>query len=815
MFKGITGDWLYALRLLVRHPKFTISAVFCLALGIAPNIMLFSLVNEALLQPPKVPRQETLISLSTYTDEDGERDDSPFTYPDYLAVRETAGLEGMAVLSFASAILGSRNRGYEVTSMMVSDNYFEVVGEEAYLGTYFREPGVLVPGQNAAIVLNYAFWRDTFGGDPDIIGSTLRINSYDYTVVAVTPPYFEGFIKVYSPDVFIPLSMGPLFYGEGSDRLTAHDHRWLVAVGRIEEDTDLAALNSNLEQTALNLEQQYPDSHLRRRFRAGDYLNIPGAPGETLRNMVIAIMSLFILVMITVCLIVASMYIAFTTERRKEMAVRIAMGARRGRIFRQVLSEAVLQAFVALVPAFLVSILLLDFVGDLYPRFQFLKTAVRQPGGLLYALIITLLAGLLFGLIPAIHAGRQNVFTVLKDQAGLGSAPPSVSLIRKLLTIGQFAFAVILLVVAGSVISTLRRGGSAELGIDAEHLARFRFEPLKHGYTPEEARKIGRELAEALGRQAGVVDVSLSRLSSFEVNHRTRTYLAPISEDLEVGARLIAAYNYVAPNFFETVGLPILEGRAFKEGDHDRAGYRCIISRYTADQLWPGQNALGKTVSVHGGDLTAEVVGIVDNAKYNSPLEDPTVFVYLPLDPILDHELTLSIRTSIDPQAVLPELRKKLVEFDRTLIPDNLTTVKEDLGSALVTVRILAGVLVSLGIFAWIPAMIGLLGAVSYQMRLKQREIGIRAALGAHPKTLVRLLMRRGLVWIFWGTLIGIPIGILALSPLASSLSMPIEADWLSIGVLLPAVFVVVLFAVWIPARRFAKVNPMKVLRYE
>jgi Acidobacterial duplicated orphan permease len=819
MIGDLVQDLRYALRTLRRSPGFTLVAVLTLALGIGANTTIFSVVSAVLLRPPaEVHEPDRLVSVYT-SDYSGPRYGTS-SYADYLDfLSGTTQLSGLAAfapspLNFSTDGAASRVWGEEVTG-----NYFAVLGVVPALGRTFADDGGSAPGSDPVAVLSYGMWQRAFGADSGVIGRKVQVNGYPFTVVGVAPPRFAGSMRGVQADIWVPYLMrGVLAPGDGG--FTQRGDRGLFVMGRLAPGATLATAQASFDVIARRLHDAYPsywgDVHEEARaitlLAERDARVIP-----QLRGAVVSFLGLLMavvgLVLLICCANVANLLLARAAGRRRDVAIRLALGASRGRLVRQLLTESALLALLGAVLGVLLAKLAMGFLVAFKPPLPIpvaLDLAVDR-GVLAFTAVVAGVTGLIAGAAPTLKAARLDLVPALKGGTPDGSPRRWRPALRNVLVVGQVAVCVILLAMAGLLLRSLRAAQAVDLGFDPQGIALFSIELGSQGYTEARGAAFYDDLIGRVGSLPGVRAVSLAEsvplgLSYSRRGVRVEGYQPRQGEDLEFGA------NIVAPGYFDVVRIPMARGRAFTV--RDRAGSLpvVIVNESFADRFWPGEDPIGKRIG--DGEVLREVVGVARDSRVRSLNEGATPFFYLPYLQRYEPNMILEVRTAGDPAAVVPIVRREIAALDRDL-PVQVQTMEEALGLSLLPQRVGATLLGVFSVLGLVLASIGLYGVVAYAVTQRTRELGIRLALGAETRDIYRVVIRQGMSLMIVGVTIGIAVALLLTRLVRGLLFGVSPADPLTLGVVVAILTVVALLASYVPARRATRVDPLVALHEE
>ena len=812
--ENLLADVGYGLRMLRRSPGSTAAVVMALALGIGMNTTVFSFVNALLLRPPRrVEAPNKLVELWLHNRvASGIQGYLPLTYPDYVYYRDhNQSFTGMLAFDGdpLSVIWNRFGEGQVVQGQLVSGNFFSLLGVNALLGRTFLPEDDQTGNR---VVLGHSFWQQRLGSDPQVVGKSLLLNGTNFNVIGVAPSGFAGLLVAIEPDFWAPATMVERITRD-SGRLTSRQAHWLLAVGRLKPGVDATRARAEMNRLSSVIEQDHPDTNKNLGATLFPAALVPGPYRGYVSAFTGLLMAVFALVLLIACVNAASLLLARATGRAREMAIRSALGAGRGRLIRQMLVESTLLSGLAgsagLVLAYWTAPLLLALKPASLPITLSIPLDWRV---LAFTASVSLFTGVAFGLTPALHSAKTQVAPILKDEAQ--SASYRKSRLRSFLMIGEIATCVVLLVGATLCVRSLVNASSIDPGFDTQQVAVATLDPGSLGYSEAQVRGFYEQLSQHIGVLPGVFSTSF-------VNHLPLGSAREQSSAIE-GNRSAAGQNgvpvdvlRVAPGYFETMGIPLLRGRDFipeesKSSNQASIG-AAIINDAMAQKLWPNQDPVSRRIRL-GEDTGLEIIGVVKTGKYRTLGEEPIPLVYLPR---LPSRRTLVVHTSGDPTALLDTIRREIQTVDPNIAATDLETMQQYMTLPLFPARTTGLLLGASGILALLLTCIGLFGVISYIVSQRTHEIGVRMALGARRADVLKLVFGHG----FAVTSIGLAVGLAAAFGLTRFLSSllygirpndPVTLLGVSLGLVLVA-----LLACYLPARRAMRVDPMVALRYE
>jgi predicted permease len=808
-------DLRFGLRMLLKNPGFTLVAVLTLALGIGANTAIFSLVNALLLRPlGGVAEPGRLVQVGRqYSDKSYLSDSS---YPDYLDYREqNTTLSGLALLSPTAFHLSSGQEAERVEGEFVSGNFFEVLGVRPTQGRLITPADEQGADASQVTVLSHRLWRRRFGGETSVIGKTIKLDGHDFTVVGVASEEFEGTKVGARCDVWAPLLTLRQIDPRGASRFEQRRPSWLGMFGRLKPGVTVEQARAEFGAINERLKQSYPqmagvgvhpdlgrDVEVRRHLRRFAY-----APFAAVG-----------IVLLIACANVAGLLLARAAARQKEIGVRLALGAGRLRIVRQLLTESLTLALLGGAAGLAIGLWLTEGMRRLLPE-RYLFLSFNLDFGVdwrvfSFTLAVAVLTGVLFGLVPALQASKPDLVPTLKDARLAGPRGGRAGL-RGALVVTQVALSLTLLVAAGLCVRTLRNARSIDTGYEIERVLTARIDLGKQNYTQAQGQSFHRQLLERLQALPGVQAAGLAvTLPLNDVRWETGIY--PERED---SRRAQTFQNLVSPRYLETMTIPLLLGRQFSERDDAQAPPVAIINQTLARRFWPNENPLGKRLTWKTGpdaNQTAEVIGVARDIKGRDLFEATgPPMLYLPLLQHYQPSVVLHLRASVEPGQLTAALRREVNALDRNLPVHSIQPLSEHLSATLTPQRLLAGLGAGFGLLALLLAGVGLYGLLAYTFAQRTPEIGVRMALGAQTGAVLRLVVTQGMKLALAGVGFGL-VAAFGLSRLLKGLLFGVSAlDPLTFVASPLLLIVVAMLACYVPARRAAKTDPLAALRHE
>jgi predicted permease len=814
VFAGILQDVRIAVRGLARNRAFVLVAVLSLALGIGANTTIFSLVNALLLRSVPVREPSRLVSLFTV---DAQNPGLWLnSYPNYRDYRDRNSVfSSLAISTTVSVNLSGHGEARRVMMQLVSGNYFGTLGVAPSIGRAFLADEDRAPGDAAVAVISYDLWRRYYSSTTAITAQSITLNRKPYRIVGVMPKGFHGLDAIYSAEVWVPFSMYEQLYPY--PQLITH-RRFLgeMVVGRLKRGISLERAEAAMETVAADLEREHPVENPKRRVKllpVGEASVGPNSvrPGMTKAGSVLLIVSG--LVLLIACANVANLLLVKASGRRREIAVRLAMGAGRWRIVRQLLAENVLLSLAGGLAGLALSQWSRGLLWSIRP--SAFKYAIDLPAldwrVLAYNLGISLATGVVFGLAPALGSTRTDLATDLKERTGEPAYSSGSWTLRSLLVIAQVAFSLVALVGAGLFVRSLVNASAFDPGFDAAHLATIDFNLGDVAYDEAQGRAFRRRALETAAAVPGVDSASMSQDAFFSVSLQ-RFVLLGGRDNRGAGRPTLTTLTW--PGYFQTARIPLLRGRDFTRSDDPQAPRAAIVNDTAARLFWPEEDPVGKTLAFVGDAVPAQVVGVVRTVSYGGIANAPEPVIYLSMEQYYRPVVFLAIHTPGNPDAAAAAVRRELQKLEPNL-PLDAQSARHVMAGLLWAQRILATLLTAFGGLALALAMVGIYGVISYTVTLRSREIGVRMALGATEGDVHRMILGQGFRLILAGLAIGTVFAFIG-SQLAAKLLLEVSPRDLATFVLVPLVLAAVaIVACWIPAMRAARIDPATALRAE
>ncbi len=812
--KTLLQDVRHAFRLFHKRPGFSLIAVLTLGLGIGANTAIFSVVNAFLLQPLPYKEPDRLVMIQRTPAIANAA--SVYSYPAFNTLREqTQSFDGVTAFAYRQLTLDNQDGPETVLGSTVASNFFSVLGVEPLLGRAFL-PGEDEPNRPQLVILSYSLWQRRFGGDPKIIGQTVRADKDTVEIIGVMPPGFKTDLVANFPPVEFWATLNP------GTRITASNTRWLRVIARLKPAATLAQAQTELGVIAEGMLQSAAQA-------------APNAGNQDLALSAVTVKDFFVgeaqkpllvlfgavgFVLLIACVNVANLLLAQGVGRQREIAIRAVLGANRRRLMSQMLTESLLLSVSGGLLGLLLVTWLLRVIVWLTPKWMVRMEEISLDCRvLLFTLAASLLTGLLFGLLPSLQASKVDLQSTLK--AGAVTAVGALRGFRSLLVVTEVALAVILLVGAGLMINSFVRLTSINVGFDEENVLSLRLNTLARQSAPEQVafmREILPRVQSLPGvKAAALIDALPMARGSSQSDKRSVLLEVPLTGNSDTEITL--EYHWVTPGYFQTMRLGLLKGRLFTDADTTGTQPVVVVSQYLAQQAWPDEDPIGKRLLLgEAENQHPTVIGVVTDVRRYG--QQPSPNFYSPFSQTysaINHGAIsyLVIRTATDPLNIAAALREQILDVDRRVIVDQVMTMEEHLSQTVAQPRFYAV------LFGWFAAMgvllaaLGLYGVLSYAVSQQTREVGIRIALGAEPHDILKLIVGHGIVLTLIGLAIGLA-GAFALSRLLGSLLFEITAtDPLTYFIVALLLLLTALLACYLPARRATRVDPMVALRYE
>ncbi|MGB6942145.1 MAG: ABC transporter permease [Bryobacteraceae bacterium] len=802
----------FAFRRLCSSPGFTTAAILTLALGIGANSTIFSLVNAVVFRPFGVERQNELVSFNFHT---SKAEFPMLSYPNYKDYRDrNTVLSGVAMYRFIAANMSRAGSGnVRLWGYEVSGNYFDLLGVRAIRGRVLHAADDVKRGGHPLAVVTYSCWQARFGGDPDIVGKHVKIGGLDYSIVGVTPPAFIGTELVYTPEIFVPMAMA-----EQIEQMKWLDNRGNsngMVVGRLKPGISLLSAQAAVNTIANQLGREYPKDDA----GISIVLSAPGMAGSFLRGPITGfsavLMAVAGMVLLIACVNLASLLLARATDRRKETAIRLALGASRGQLLSQLLTESLMLSVAGGAAGVLLAYWLIALVNAWRPPIDVpvVPYVVMDHRVLLFTAAIALLAGILFGLAPALQSTRASVAGAMKNDA------PSESLrrfgLRDILVASQVALSVVLLIGSILVVRSLQHALSLNLGFNPEHAAVLSYDFAAQGYSEERGREFQRRLLEKVRATPGIEAAGVIDGLPLTLNISNSGVFFEGKPEPRAGDVPLANMYYIGPRYLQAMRTRLIAGRDLDQRDTKDAPMVALVNQSFVRQLLPGEDPIGARFRHAPNKPWIKIVGVVEDGKYRSLGEKPSPTVFEAIEQNWSPDQTLVARSPLPESETVRLMRRAVVELDPSLTVFDDGSLTSALGLALFPAKLAAVVLGSFGLLALLLAATGVYGIMAYAVSKRTREIGIRMALGAAPSQVARVVLRRTALLFASGTAIGLATAFAGGKFFGQVLYGIGAHDPLTYVLAIVFMALIAFAACWFPARRAMHLEPLTALRTE
>src|SRR6184192_2036166 len=812
--QALLQDLRFGLRVLRRSPGFSILAILCLTLGIGTNAAVFSWIEGVLIRPyPLVAHQDRMFALIGTTR--GAQQANPLSYPDFLDLEKNSTLfESFIVDKIMGTTLSVGDRAERAAGGIVSANYFDALGVRPIMGRGFKPEEGQGRNGHPVTVISYQTWKDRYKGDPEIIGKTQYLNGVQHTIIGVAPEKFHGTFIGYSFNFWVPTSMQETFDSTGY-KLEDRGARWIEGYAFLKPGVTRQQAQAELSAIAQRLENDFPETNRGQGFELLPLWKTPFNAAGNLSPALAITTGVAFFVLLIACANVSNLLLARSLLRRHEMTMRLALGAVRRRLIKQLFTEGLLLSLIAAAGGIMVAYWCRNALVLVSPS-RTPGVTIDYPGQLdwrVLALSVAVCIGstMLFALIPAIQASHVNLSGALKSEGGGLVAGSGRSRVRSVLVFVQVALSFVLMAGTGLLLRSLVQMQNSDPGFSTRNVVVSAADLFSAGYKADRAEIFYEQLLERVRALPGVQSAALARVRPF-------SYTVYSSAPLEIegyqpprNEQIAADYNQVSEGYFATIGIPIVAGREFTRNDDENAPPVAIVNGTMAAKYWPGKDAVGHRLKVK--DKWMEIVGVAKNANYRTKLEQPTPFFYVPVRQNFFVQNGFLIRTDQSAAAMMNALAREIHALDPNLALLDAISLQEQVDGMSYTQRLAAALLAIFGGMALFLAAIGLYGVMSYSVSQSTRELGVRMALGARASDVLRLVISRGLRLTTAGIVIG-TIAALLLTRLMGNLLYKVSPrDPIAFGAALIVLIAVALIACFLPARRATRIDPVQALR--
>jgi putative ABC transport system permease protein len=819
--ENLIKDIRYGVRMLTKNPGVTLVAVITLALGIGANTAIFSGVSAFLMRPLNVTNPGNLVRPVELAEDRGVTDE--FSYPDYLEYRnQSTSYTGLAAEDMLQVAIDAENQNDVIWGQVVSANYFDVLEVKPIMGRTFLPDEDKSVGANAVVVLSHSFWQRRLAADPNVVGKTVQLNNRAYQVIGVGPEYFVGTKFALALDFWVPISMAEELR-RNPGILAERGSHWMNVIGRLKPGVSVAQAGAEASTIATRLNQTFPDN--RAKTTNATVMNeIDGRwaeLGTVFKSGGAIAMAIVGLILLIACANVANLMLARAAARRKEIGIRLALGANRARLVRQLLTESLLLSIagggLGLLLAVWVTALMEGYIPVL--EYNIVKNFFALDSrALVFTLIVSLATGLVFGLAPAWHSSNPDVVPVLKgDPEDARRGKRRAFGLRNVLVVAQVALSLVVLVCGGLFIKSFRKAQTMDPGFGNANGLIVSLSPTLVGYEDEQARNFYRQVVERVSHVPGVDSVAYTRTMPLGDSSNSNGPVLKEGETLERGtAGRNIMTDIVSPGYFKTMEIPFIEGRDFDDRDTPKTQRVIIVNQQMAEMLWKGESAVGKRVFIGSDSRDFMVVaGVIKTGKYRNLAEDPKPFFYYSMDQLRPRTMMMVVRGSVDARSLVGAIRTEVQAIDRRVPLSGIKTMAEHKTYALWAPNMAASFSLAFGVVAILLSAVGLYSVMAYVVSQRTREVGIRMALGANRTDVLKMITRQGMRLAAVGLVLGFVLA-LALVQVLSSLLIGVSGYDVTTFIVVPTLLAAVaLVACYLPARRATKVDPLIALRYE
>ncbi|MGC0774078.1 MAG: ABC transporter permease [Candidatus Acidiferrum sp.] len=817
--ENLWNDLRYAFRMLVKSPGFTLVAVLALGLGIGANTAIFSVFNGMLWRPLPVRDPQHLVVLAAKTrDFQFPLNLSYLDFQDYRRLKSV--FSDLVAYSPSPVNFGAQGRPERAWVDLVSGNYFSALGIEPALGRTFAPDEGWVQNKDPLVVLSYKFWQKRFGGDHGVIGQTVQVNNHAFTIIGVAPERYVGAYYFLEPDFYLPLTAMGIVDPAESDALTRRSASFLRVLGYLKPGVTPAQAMAAAQPLDHRLAQDFPDSHKGFSLLVLPELKARPEPGlgGFMSTAVIVFMLLVGLVLLIACANVANLILARANGRRKEFATRVALGASRWRLARQLLTETVLLSACG------------GVLGMVFARWAGMAlTSIHIPTDVplrlfdlrmdwrifSFAFLAALLTGVVAGLVPSLQASRTDLADTLKAGGRSGGSSAGHHRFRNALVVSQVAVSLLLLACAGFFIRSLQNSAHVNMGFRIDHTLLMSVDLGLQGYTEERGQQFFKQLTERVRTMPGVRDAAISSYIPMGYDN-SGVSVFPDGQVIDDKSNSEVVFDdLVQPSYFRTAGVPVIRGREFTDADSASAPLVAIINDTFAQKIWPGQDPIGKIFRTKKDGPPIQVVGLTRTGKYLFLYETPQLYVYFPLAQRYSAGANLFVYTEGDPQLIVSAVRDQIRQLDASLPVFAVTTMEAHVryGKPLLPARLGAMLVGAFGLLGLILASVGVYGVVSYSVSQRTQEIGIRTALGAQRSNVLGMILKQGMRMALIGTGVGIVLSFLLFRGLRSVLYGVKSTDLVTLAAVSGMLLAVAFVASYVPALRATRVDPVVALR--
>ena len=810
----LIADVRYSLRSLLQHPGLTAAAVLSLGLGIGANTTIFTWVQAVLFRPIPMAADPGAIRIAAMENRDGQS--RSWSYPNFQDFRDRATLVEVVAQDDQTFSIAVDDTAERTWGGLVSGNFFHVMGLQPAAGRFFTASDDVTPGGHPVAVISYAYWQRRFRGDAAIVGRQVTINNTPMTIVGVAPEGFIGSFLGIASSAWVPMAMQQAMMG--GDRLTQRGNGWMQAIVRLKPGVSQAQADAEAASIMAQLEREHPQFNDGRRLRIVQTWEAPFGAATVLTPVLAVLTILVALVLVIACANVANLLLSRAVSRRREVAVRLSLGASRARLVRQLLTESLMLSFAAGVAGVVMAYWTMDVIMAFVPPVDLpLDLGLRMDGmTLVFAIAVSAITGVLFGLAPALQASSPQMINALKEEGRSGSGGRTTGRLRGALVVSQVAVCLVLLVGAALFLRSFIAAQTLSPGFDADRLVTASMDMFPSGYTGERYRDFQRRALDAVAALPGVESAAFGSRIPIGFGGNSSTTVSIDGYQPRENEEVVINYSTVSARYFQTMGIPVRAGREYDDTDTATSPRTIVINETMARRYWPDGDALGKVIRF--GPNASEVIGIVADAKYNSINERPLPQLFVPMARSEVSTLRLFVRTSGEPGALVADVRSAIRTLDPNLPVYDARTMSEHMQGAVFAQRMAANLLGAMGVLALLLAAIGLYGVMAYAVGQRTQEMGIRLALGASPGSLLSMIVGQGMRLTTAGLVIGLVLALGAFGSIGAVRTLlpgisPLDPiTFVAVPVTLAAI---ALLATWLPARRAGRVDPLVALRVD
>ena len=810
----LIADLRYSFRSLMKSPGLSLAAILSLGLGIGANTTIFTWVQAVLFRPIPLAADPSTIRIAAMENREGQS--RSWSYPNFVDFRDRTKMMDVVAQDDRTFNIAVDDTAERAWGGLVSGNYFDVMGIRPAAGRFFTAKDDITPGGHPVAVLSYSLWQRRFAGDPSLVGRQVTINNTPITIIGVAPEGFIGSFLGVATAAWVPMAMQKEMMG--GDTMNQRGNGWFQTIVRLKPGVSQPQAQAEASSIMAQLEQEYRDFNDGRRLRIVQTWEAPFGAGTVLAPLLGVLSILVALVLVIACANVANLLLSKAVSRRREVAVRLSLGASRARLVRQLLTESFTLALIAGIGGVVMAYWTMGVIMAFVPPVDMpIDLGLRMDGTtLLFALAVSVVTGLVFGLAPALQASSNQTINALKEEGRSGSGGRTTGRLRNALVVAQVAVCLVLLVGATLFLRSFIAAQSLSPGFDASHVVTASMDMFPSGYTGDRHREFQRRAIEAVSAIPGVQSAALGSRLPLGFGGNNSTSIGVEGYVPRENEEIVISYSTVGPKYFQTMGIPIRQGREYNDTDTLQSPRTLVINESLAKRYWPQGNALGGKIRL--GQNLAEVIGIVADSKYSSINERPLPQLFFPMSRSETSTLRLFVKASGDPAPMVAEVRNAIRGLDATLPVYDARTLNEHMQVAVFAQRMAADLLGAMGVLALLLAAIGLYGVMAYAVSQRTQELGIRLALGASPGSLLGMVVRQGMTLTTIGLVIGLALALGAFGSIGAVRTLlpgisPLDPlTFIAVPVVLG---LIALLASWIPGRRAGKVDPLVALRYE